>query len=278
MTLGALALTSERAARDGAGVTLDNVTHIPAPYMFPELDVIQYMERLVEDDHSGVDIPAAVIIEAVQAEGGVYVMPFDFMKRLRKFCTDHNILLILDEIQVGNNRTGTFFAFEHSGIVPDIVCIAKSIGGEGLPFSLALFKPELDIWKPGEHNGTFRGFQLSMVAGRAGIQFMKDNDIQGMVVHKAQIIENGLSRICEENKKLSYRGIGCIWGIDFSAYPAGTADRVSRACYQHNLVIELAGREDCVLKLMPPLTVTEEHLEQGLDIISKAIEETLGAV
>ena len=169
MSLGALSLTTERAARDGAGVGLDDVTHIPAPYMFPELDTIQYMERLLQDDHSGIEKPAALIIETVQAEGGIEILPVDWLQRARAFCDKYGILLIVDEIQTGNCRTGTFFSFERAGIHPDIVTMAKSIGGMGMPMALTLFKPELDIWSPGEHNGTFRGFQLATVAGKAGL-------------------------------------------------------------------------------------------------------------
>ena len=273
MSLGALAMTTDEAARKGAGIPLENVTHIPAPYLFPELDTIQYMETLLEDDHSGVETPAALVVEAVQAEGGIYVLPTEWLQRARAFCDKYGILMILDEIQVGNCRTGTFFAFERAGIQPDIVTMAKSIGGMGMPFALTLFRPELDIWSPGEHNGTFRGFQLATVAGKAGLEFMLQNNLEAEVRRKSAIVDQYLAEhLPAISDKLSYRGIGLIWGIDFGAYPEGTAKAVSAECYKRGLVIELAGRKDCVLKPMPPLIISDEYLLQGLDIIMESIK------
>ena len=272
MSLGALSLTTERAAREGAGVGLDDVTHIPAPYMFPELDTIQYMERLLQDDHSGIEKPAALIIETVQAEGGIEILPVEWLQRARAFCDKHGILLIVDEIQTGNCRTGTFFSFERAGIHPDIVTMAKSIGGMGMPMALTLFKPELDIWSPGEHNGTFRGFQLATVAGKAGLEYMLDNHIEAETLRKGEIIREAFSeKLKSVGENLTFRGIGLMWGIDFSAYPAGMAKKASAECFKRGLIIELAGREDCVLKLMPPLIISDGNLKNGLDIIFDAI-------
>lgn len=276
MTLGTLSLTTERNARNCSGVALGNVTHIPAPYMFPELDTIQYMERLIEDDHSGVEVPAALVIEAVQAEGGVYPISNKWLQRARAFCDKYGIILIADEIQIGNCRTGNFFAFEHSGIKPDIVTLAKSIGGMGMPFALTLVKPELDVFSPGEHNGTFRGFQLATVAGRAGLEFMKQNYVENESERKGHIIETFLrDSISKISNDIEFRGIGMIWGIDFNQYPEGTAARVSRKCFENGLVIELAGRKDCVLKLMPTLVINDEDLMHGLNIIIESIKDVL---
>ena len=273
MTLGALAMTTDEAARKGAGVPLQNVTHIPAPYMFPELDTIQYMETLMEDDHSGVDKPAALVIESVQAEGGVNVLPVEWLQRARAFCDKYGILMILDEIQVGNCRTGWFYSFERAGIKPDIVTMAKSIGGMGMPFALTLFKPELDKWSPGEHNGTFRGFQLATVAGKAGLEFMLENKLEDEVKRKSAIVDKFLAEnLAGVAKKATYRGIGLIWGIDFCNYADGTAKKVSAECFKRGLIIELAGRKDCVLKPMPPLTISDEDLLKGLEIIMESIK------
>lgn len=173
--------------------------------MFPELDTIQYMETLLEDDHSGVETPAALVVEAVQAEGGIYVLPTEWLQRARAFCDKYGILMILDEIQVGNCRTGTFFAFERAGIQPDIVTMAKSIGGMGMPFALTLLRPELDIWSPGEHNGTFRGFQLATVAGKAGLEFMLQNNLEAEVRRKSAIVDQYLAEhLPAISDKLSY--------------------------------------------------------------------------
>lgn len=279
MSLGALSLTTEEAARKGAGIPLDGVTHIPAPYMFTGLDTIEYMETLITDDHSGVSKPAALVIETVQAEGGIHILSDEWLREARALCDRHGILMIVDDIQVGNCRTGSFFSFEKSGIHPDIVTMAKSIGGFGMPMALTLFRPELDIWSPGEHNGTFRGFQLAMVAGKAGLEFMQKNNIEAEVERKSQIIENCFKENLQKiSDKLSYRGKGLIWGVDFSRYPIGTAKRVSAECYKRGLIIELAGREDSVLKLMPPLTIADDCLYEGLSIIFEATKAVLESI
>ncbi|MCQ2373566.1 MAG: aspartate aminotransferase family protein [Phascolarctobacterium sp.] len=273
MTLGTLALTTEAAARKGAGMPLGCVTHIPAPGLFPGLDTIAYMEHLINDDHSGVEKPAAIMLEAIQAEGGVNIMPFEWMQQVREFCTKHDILLILDEIQTANCRTGKFFSFEWSGIKPDIVTVAKSIGGMGMPFALTLLRPDLDIFSPGEHNGTFRGFQLATVAGRAGLEFMLENHIEDEVVRKSKLVEEFLkTELPKVSDKLTYRGLGLMWGIDFSAYPSGTAKKASQECFKRGLVIELAGSDDCVLKPMPALITSDEDLMRGFKIIIEAIK------
>lgn len=272
MTLGALALTTDEAARAGAGVPLGNVTHIPAPYMFPELDTIRYMETILEDDHSGIDKPAALIFETLQAEGGIYTLPNEWIRRARELCDRHDMLLIIDEIQVGCARTGSYFAFERAEIQPDIFVMAKSIGGMGMPFALTLFKPELDVFAPGEHNGTFRGFQPAMVAAKAGLEYMLANHIEEETRRKGKLVEKYLeSNLKKINPNLPHRGLGLIWGIDFAAFPEGAAKRASRACFERGLVIELAGRGDSVLKLMPALTIDDETLLRGLDIIMDAI-------
>ena len=273
MTLGTLAMTTDEGARKGAGVALENVTHIPAPYMYPELDTIKYMENLIEDDHSGVETPAALVVEPLQAEGGINVLSDEWLQRARAFCDKYGIILIMDEIQVGNCRTGSFFCHEHAGIKPDIITMAKSIGGMGMPFALTLFKPELDKWAPGEHNGTFRGFQLATVAGKAGLEFMLEHHIEDEVRRKGQIVEEFLqAELPKISDKLSCRGRGLIWGIDMAAYPDGTAKAISAECFKRGLIVELAGRKDCVLKIMPPLTVEDEVLRKGLEIIIESIK------
>lgn len=276
MTLGTLALTTERMARDGAGVPLGNVTHIPAPYMFENLDTIEYMERIIEDDHSGIEKPAALVVETTQAEGGIYPLSNNWLKRAREFCSKNDILLIFDEIQVGCARTGTYFAFERSGVTPDIFCMAKSIGGMGLPFALTLFKPEYDIWRPGEHNGTFRGFQPAMIAAKASLEYMLENNIEEEVKRKSVIVEDILAKeIKNIDPRLKYRGLGLMWGIDFVDFPDETALKCSRECFENGMIIELAGRKDAVLKLMPPLTIDDEELRLGLEIILNAVRKVI---
>ena len=270
MTLGALALTSDSGSRKGGGVCLNDVTHIPAPYMFPEFDTIKYMETLLTDDHSGVEKPAALFIETVQAEGGVQVFSVDYLKAVRELCDKYDILLIVDDIQVGCARTGTFFSFERAGIVPDMVVMSKSIGGYGMPFALTLFKPELDIWSPGEHNGTFRGNQLSMVAARYGLQYMLENKVEAEVKRKEEIVRKYFKENLQSDD-VQIRGIGLIWGIQVA--DGKTALAIANRCFEKGLIIERAGRDNDVVKLMPALTILDDQLVKGLDILVSSVKE-----
>ncbi len=270
MTMGALALTSDRDSRKGAGVPLEYVTHIPAPYMFEGLDTIKYMETLINDDHSGIEKPAALIIETVQAEGGIHVFTKEWLQSVRDFCSKYDILLIVDDIQVGCARTGTFFSFERAGIVPDIVVMSKSIGGAGLPFALTLFKPELDIWAPGEHNGTFRGNQLAIVAAKAGLEYMLNKHIENEVMRKSLIIKDYLETHIDTSKA-DIRGIGMVWGID--VHTGELSGKITKACFEHGVIIERAGRDNSVVKLMPALTMTDEQLVRGMEIICNCVNE-----
>ena len=270
MTMGALALTSDRDSRKGAGVPLEYVTHIPAPYMFEGLDTIKYMETLINDDHSGIEKPAALIIETVQAEGGIHVFTKEWLQSVRDFCSKYDILLIVDDIQVGCARTGTFFSFERAGIVPDIVVMSKSIGGAGLPFALTLFKPELDIWAPGEHNGTFRGNQLAIVAAKAGLEYMLKKQIENEVMRKSLIIKDYLETHIDTSKA-DIRGIGMVWGID--VHTGELSGKITKACFEHGVIIERAGRDNSVVKLMPALTMTDEQLVRGMEIICNCVNE-----
>ena len=276
MSLGSLALTTELRARDACGVALGNVTHVPHPCMMPCLDTIAYMDMLLTDDHSGVDKPAALIVEAVQGEGGINVLSNEWLRAARELCDKHDMLLILDDIQTGCGRTGSFFSFERAGIVPDIVVMAKSIGGIGMPCSIALVKPEYDVLLPGEHNGTFRGFQLAFVAGKAAIEYMLEHDLESETVRKGKIVEEFLaSRLRLIDPALTFRGIGLMWGIDMGAYPCGTTQKIRKACFEHGLILELSGRDDTVIKIMPPLVVYDEQLLAGLDILMKVLAETI---
>ena len=274
MTLGTLALTTEREAREGAGVPLNNVTHIPAPYMFEGLDTIKYMQTLLDDDHSGVEKPAAIILETVQAEGGIMVFEPEFLQALRKFCDDNDILLIVDDIQVGCCRTGTFFSFERANIVPDMVTLSKSIGGYGFPLALTLFKRELDIWKPGEHNGTFRGNQIAMVSAKAGLEYFNDNNLEKETKRKGKIIEEFLNKNIKPLKEnMEIRGIGFIWGID--VHDEKIAKQISIKAFEKGLIVERAGRNNEVVKVMPPLVIEDEVLNDGLNILKEVFEEVI---
>lgn len=277
MTLGTLTLTGDLGVRKGAGVTLDNATHIPAPYYNNgNFDTLELLEDILNDDHSGIEKPAAIILETVQAEGGIHVFSKEFLKGIRDICDKYDILMICDEIQVGCCRTGTFFSFERAEIVPDIVTMSKSIGGYGLPVGLTLFKPELDIWSPGEHNGTFRGVQLSLVAAKAGLEIMLDEKVEEQVQRKEKIVRDFLEKeikpLLGDNQEI--RGIGLIFGIEFG--DGKLARKVLDKCFEKHLIVELAGRGDSVVKIMPSLVIDDELLMKGLDIIKDSVKEVLG--
>jgi diaminobutyrate-2-oxoglutarate transaminase len=274
MSLGSLAATGDLNKRLSGGIPLNNVTFMPYPYGFMNtFDSIDYIESILNDDHSGIDKPAAIIFETVQAEGGVIVAPTQWMQRLQKLCIKYDILLICDDIQVGCGRTGPFFSFERAGIIPDIVLLSKSISGYGLPMSLLLVKPEYDIWKPGEHNGTFRGNQLAFISASAAIEYREQSNLEAKIKQKEEFIKKYL---CEEIAVLSefitIRGIGMIWCIDFFEYgKQNFANEVARMCSEDGLIIECCGRGGNALKILPPLNIENELLDKGCFIIKQNI-------
>ena len=279
MTLGSLALTTNADSRAGAGVPLNNVTHVPAPYMFPGLDTVEYMERLITDDHSGVEKPAAIILEPTQADGGIYVLPTEWLQRVRALCDKHDILMIVDDVQVGCGRTGWFFSFERAGITPDIVTMSKSIGGYGMPFAITLLKPELDLWKPGEHNGTFRGYQLSLVAAKAGLEYMLNEHVEDAVREREQIVAKFMREEIETiDSRIATRGIGLLWGVDFGAFEGDVAKAVISEAFKNGLIVERVGRRDSVVKVMPELKVPLETLEKGLQILAQSIRNVVSSL
>ncbi len=277
MTLGSLAVTTDKTSREGAGVEMGNVLFIP--YCLDgnyKADGLDYLEDILNDDHSGIEKPAAVIVETVQAEGGINVATIEWLQKLEHLCKDNDIILICDDIQVGCSRTGTFFSFERAAIKPDMVVLSKSISGYGLPMSVLLIRDELDIWKPAEHNGTFRGNQLAFVAGKNAIDYNLDNDLDGQVVRKAKIVDEYIkNEICTLDERISHRGIGLIWGIDFSLIRKELSGKIEDKCFENGLIIERAGRHDSVLKLIPPLVIEDEELIKGLDIIKKSVVECI---
>lgn len=277
MTLGSLACTGEKYARKGAAEPLCNVTFAPYAHTLDNWESsIKYLRFLLEDDHTGCEEPAAIILETVQAEGGINVAEVEWLKAVRQICDERGILMIVDDIQVGNTRTGTFFSFERAGIVPDIVTLSKSISGFGQPMSLLLVRPQYDIFGPAEHNGTWRGNQLGFVGAKAALEYYRDHDMDNMVKHKGEIVRRFLEKeILPIDSRLKMRGIGLIWGVDFSAIDSKLALDALHVCVDNHLIIELCGSFDCVLKILPPLTIEENLLQEGLKIVKKAIIEVL---
>ncbi|MFA5383171.1 MAG: aspartate aminotransferase family protein [Eubacteriales bacterium] len=277
MSLGSLAVTSDSYSRSGGGVPLSNATFAPYCNQFGDhRKSLDYLEWMLTDDHSGIDKPAAILFESVQAEGGVNVAAIEWLKKLRDLCKRHDILLVCDDIQVGVCRTGNYFSFERADIIPDIVILSKSISGFGLPMSILLIRPELDIFNPAEHNGTFRGNQLAFVGATAGLEYYMENNLTQIVLEKEKIISDFLiNEIQPINRLLLVRGIGMIWGIDFSKIEPSLSGVAMQYCVNSNLIIERAGSNNCVLKILPPLTIEKETLIEGLRIIKMAITETL---
>ena len=276
MTLGALAVTGNTANRGGAGVPLSHTVTVPYDgYLGPGVDTLDLLERYLSDPSSGLDRPAAVILETVQAEGGVRPASFPWLRRLADLVQQRGILLIVDDIQVGCGRTGPFFSFEAAGIRPDIVCLSKSISGLGLPMALVLLQPELDLWSPGEHNGTFRGNNAAFVTATAALEHWRDGELSKAVEAKGLFVEEALNAVADAfpEESLEVRGRGLIQGLVFPS--PEMALEVSREAFQRGLVIELAGPRSEVLKVLPPLVIYPADLAAGLDIISESVAAVL---
>lgn len=272
MTLGSLSVTGNGFKRAGAGVPLTNAASMPFDgYLGADTDTLDYFEAMLLDNGSGMELPAAVIIETVQAEGGVNVASHTWLQRLREMTQRHGIVLIVDDIQVGCGRTGHFFSFEEAGIAPDIVTLSKSLSGYGLPMALVLIKPELDQWAPGEHNGTFRGHCPAFVTATAALSFWRDDRLQQSVKRKGEQVKEKLERMLRKHDvEGSVRGVGLIYGVEFA--DTELAGRVSQACFERGLIVETAGIDDQVLKLLPSLTIKEDELAHGLDIIDQSLQ------
>ena len=280
VTLGSLSLTGNKKYRDAAGVTLSNVHHAPySGYFGQDVDTIAMLDKLIGDPSSGVDHPAAVIVECVQGEGGLNVAGMNWLKKLEQLCRRYEILLIVDDIQAGCGRTGTFFSFEPAGIRPDIVTLSKSLSGYGLPLALVLLKPEHDVWKPGQHNGTFRGNNMAFVTAAAALEhYWSDSRFQASIDKKAQIITQYLDNLVRgyPDAAITRRGRGMMQGLAFED-PA-LAERVTQLSFQNGLIIETSGGRDEVIKLLTPLTIEQETLLAGLDILEQAVADTVGEI
>ncbi|WP_193367445.1 diaminobutyrate--2-oxoglutarate transaminase [Pelagibius marinus] len=273
VTLGALACTGNGYHRGGAGVPLEGVTRVPYDgYLEGGADSLAMLEQMLEDPSSGMTAPAAFIIETVQGEGGLNVASAEFMQRLEKLARKHGSLLIVDDIQAGCGRTGSFFSFEEMGISPDIVTLAKSLSGMGLPFAMVLLKPEHDVWGPAEHNGTFRGNNHAFVTAKVALEkFWRNPDFARAVQGKGDHLARRLAGIAKKHG-YSTKGRGMFRGIDVG--DGDTASAICAAAFERGLIIETSGAHDEVVKVLAPLTIKTEQLDAGLDILAEAFEET----
>ncbi|MBS9924152.1 pyridoxal phosphate-dependent class III aminotransferase [Vibrio sp. 811] len=244
---------------------------------------IRYIDRLLNDDESGIMKPAAIILEPVQGEGGVVPAPAFWLRELRRICDEHGILLIFDEIQCGVGKTGYNFAFEESGIVPDILCLSKAIGG-GLPMSLLVINKQHDTWKPGEHTGTFRGNQLAMVSGAKALEIIQRDNLVEHANVAGQYLRYGLESIQKRvNCIAEVRGKGLMLGVEIKT-PNGELNKfgepqadseltlsIQRAALERGLIVEKGGREGAVIRFLPPLIISFEQIDFALRVFEDAI-------
>jgi len=272
VTLGALACTGNGYHRGGAGLPLDGVMRVPYDgYLENDADGLAMLAQMLDDPSSGMEAPAAFIIETVQGEGGLNVASAEFMRRLEKLARKHESLLIVDDIQAGCGRTGSFFSFEEMDISPDIITMAKSLSGMGLPFAMALLKPEHDIWGPAEHNGTFRGNNHAFVTAKVALEKFWQNDAFAEKVRaKGEHLGSRLDAIAKKHGYTT-KGRGMFRGIDVGE--GETAAAICAACFERGLIIETSGAHDEIVKVLAPLTIKREQLDAGLDIMAEAFTE-----
>lgn len=280
VTMGSVAATGNSHFRDGCGMQPQGTAFMPYDgYMGDEIDTTEYLDKMLTDGSSGLDHPAAVIVETIQGEGGINLASNEWLRSLQQVCLKHEILLIVDDIQVGCGRTGTFFSFEEAGISPDIITLSKSLSGYGLPLSVVLMKPHLDQWEPGEHNGTFRGNNLAFVTARAALEeYWRDGSFEVEVKRKGEIVRERLERLVDLDERgvLSARGRGMMQALDCGS--GELASRISALAFERGLIMETSGSLDQVLKCLIPLTITDDELERGLAILEESAIEALSEV
>ncbi len=278
VSLGALSITGNEFYRRAAGVPLQYATSMPYEgYLGDDVDTIDHLDRALSDPSSGVELPAAVILEVVQGEGGLNAVSIAWLRRLEALCKKKGIVLIIDDIQAGCGRTGSFFSFEPAGISPDIITLSKSLSGYGLPCAVVLLKRALDLWEPGQHNGTFRGNNHAFITAAAMLNhYWRTTEFAETVVAKGIHLGNRLQKLvdCFSPHLLGVRGRGMMIGVVCADPKRGAA--ITSKAFEHGLVIERSGAEDEVIKCMMPLTTSYRELDEGVDILARAIAEELG--
>lgn len=275
VSLGSLSLTGSKFKRRAAGVSLNNAIFMPYDsYLGKSIDTTQYIDKYLADPSSGIDSPAAFIVETIQAEGGVNTASIEWLKKMYAIAKKYNALFIVDDIQVGCGRTGTFFSFENLGFLPDLVCLSKSLSAYGLPLSLLLIKPEYDIWESGEHNGTFRGNNLAFISASEGLNFWLNKNFENSIKEKSLLLDKLLNNLINKITQHAFlKGRGMIRGIEL--HNCTLAKEITYFCFQNGLIIETAGARDQVIKLLPPLNISDKDLEEGINILSNCINKAV---
>ncbi|MGH2851292.1 MAG: diaminobutyrate--2-oxoglutarate transaminase family protein [Solirubrobacteraceae bacterium] len=290
-THGAMAVSSLVSQREGVANTMPGVHFFPYPYALRSplggedtgLRCLEFLERTLRDPLSGITRPAAVILEVVQGEGGVVPAPTDFLVGVRAITRELDIPLIVDEVQCGCGRSGTWFAFEQHGIVPDVIVASKALGGIGTPIALILYDKRLDVWNPGAHIGTFRGNQLAFAAGVAAVEIIRRDGVLDNVRELGAYALGMLEQLAGEFPIVAEaRGSGLMLGFELADPLTGAPDRdaaiaVQRGALERGLIVELGGRHDAVVRLLPPLNVSRRTLDQALEILREAVADVARA-
>jgi diaminobutyrate-2-oxoglutarate transaminase len=287
-THAAMAVTGSVSQQQPVANRMAGVHFFPYPYAYrwpgtldPEASgayCLHALESALKDPLGGIPRPAAVIIETVQAEGGVIVPPHDFVHGVRQLTRELEIPLIVDEIQSGCGRTGKWLSFEHYEIEPDVVLLSKGLGGIGMPIAVVFYDRELDTWAPGAHTGTFRGNQLAFAAGLAAVKIIQRDGILEHVREQGDYIVEQLRALQAEHGAIGdVRGIGLLIGLEIVNPETGEPDAetalgIQRAALERGLILELGGRFDAVVRLLPPLNVSRETIDQALDILHASLQ------
>jgi len=301
MSQGALSLMGSLGPKRAlAGLLNNGVQFLPFPYDYrcpfglggaEGVKVnLHYLENLLTDPEAGVVLPAAVIVEAVQGEGGVIPADLEWLQGVRRITEKAGVALIVDEIQSGFGRTGKMFAFEHAGIIPDVVVMSKAIGGS-LPLAVMVYRDWLDTWQPGAHAGTFRGNQMAMATGSAVMRYLKEHRVPEHAAAMGERLREHLLILQRDFPQLGdIRGRGLMLGVEL-VDPAGAPDAqghppqharlaplVQRECLKRGLILELGGRHGAVVRFLPPLVITAAQIDQVAQIFSKAVAAAVASL
>lgn len=279
LSLGAIAATGSRFYRTASGVSLSGATPMPYDgYFGPALDTADYLRKVLFDESSGVDRPAAILVETVQGEGGINVARKQWLQSIQAIAKSVGALFIVDDIQMGCGRTGEFFSFEFAALSPDIVVLSKSLSGYGLPLSMLLIKECVDAWRPGEHTGTFRGNNLALVSATAAMNIYWRSQILSQEVHRlGGLMRRRLDAIASEHRNsFAVRGRGMVLGFDCQV--AEIARATTLKAFEKGLIVERCGPNDEVIKFLPALTIDSDTLDNGLTIFEESLAETLNQV
>ncbi|TGN73354.1 diaminobutyrate--2-oxoglutarate transaminase [Bradyrhizobium yuanmingense] len=274
MSLGSLAVSGSASTKKLGGVARHDVIRIPYEgYPNRAFDSASYIDYVLGDPGSGIEKPAAIILETIQAEGGMNTASAAWLRQIQRTCRKHSVVLIVDDIQAGAGRTGDFFSFEFARIEPDIVCLSKSLSGAGNPLSIVLIRPEIDVWHPGEHSGTFRGNNLAFVTAGAMCKMWSDKQFTAGVERTAVRLQRHLDSLVA--KFPSYieekRGRGLMAGLKCRSQ--AIVDRVHDVAFGNGLLIESSGPNRDVIKVLPPITIADDDLDRGIAILNQALQE-----